>query len=330
MPHPEIRRASPARQDSDGLFQLTGNWKGRPMPICTGEHPAVSIVLKSDDDETNDPMTLTVQAFRPDGTPQTNGANVTFRPGQACIYDFGFSFTDPARIHKVTVKAQQVDNPGNSTELLLELYCGEYAKFGTDMAAHPATDAQIADLQAQVPHALCDDHLAYLRQVNGQSYVWWQSPEWKTDDPFYEELADLSEEAEAGDIGLLRDITDIFGLGTDIPGLGYPERLGEMGFFEKWFLDYVIPVGVDAGGNLIVQALSGERRGRIFFYDHEYHYGMADEVRKAVEKDGPEMFWNIMEEEALLPCAKNFSEMTSKLETLHTEFMNKLAGYRNI
>lgn len=151
MPRPEICAASPARRGEDGHFHMTGDWKDQPMPIYAGEHAAVSIALETEDGDGTDPVTLKIQVFSEDGQALNNGSEVTFFPGQGAIYDFGYRFGDPARIDRVAIRVHEVANPENATELAMELYCGDYAQFNGETPAHPATEDQIAALQAQAP-----------------------------------------------------------------------------------------------------------------------------------------------------------------------------------
>lgn len=161
------------------------------------------------------------------------------------------------------------------------------------------------------------------------SYDWWRGPEWNTAGDFFEKRSDIAEAYEKqNDIGLLNEVMQLFGLGSELSFLKYPDDIGAMNFFEPWFLDYVIPIGDDGAGNLIVQALTSERRGRIFFYDHDYHYGLADKVKEAIDAEGAHMFWEMLEEEALLPCADNFENMLDKLGAYHSHIMRMMADYR--
>ncbi|UYV35998.1 hypothetical protein N4R57_13220 [Rhodobacteraceae bacterium D3-12] len=327
MPRPVFRSASPARKKDDGFYHLTGHWMGRPMPLYHGQHVGVAIALELDAGEAPRPVTIEIACLREDGSKQANGSTVTFSPGQGAVYDFALTFTDPPRLERRQIILSEQGNPENRAALWVEVYSAEQGAFGRPGAAAPADETLIAAFAQQLPLPLCDDHLAYLRRVNGQSYVWWQAPDWSRATAFYTALADY-EEAHEEKLGLMRDIHTIFGFRSGHPHIGYPEDPGAFNFFAPEYLAHVVPVGVDAGGNLIVQALSGARRGKVYFLDHEYHFGMVEEVKEAIRSQRDGAFWEIMEPEALLPLAESFEAMIGLLDQHHSAMMEALRRFR--
>lgn len=327
MPKPVVRRVSPSRKQEDGYFHLTGRWTGRPMPIYEGEHIGLALALEKEDGEATEPMTLTLQVLRADGTPFNKGTEVTFRPGQGAVYDFGITFPNPARLERLTVRIAEKANPENGVDQVVEVYSGELARFGRDVI-HPASDDAIGALAVQTPHDLCDDHEAFLQGQNGLNYVWWQAPGWPGTTEFIHEL-NAFEESWPEELGLLSDVTYLFGCLPDHPYTGYPKDLGDMGFFHADYLQHVIPVAVDAGGNLLVQALSTARRGKIYFLDHEYHYGLVEEACDVIRQGDAEAFWQFMEPDgAAMLCADSLSDMIQRLTRYHTAAKASLSGWK--
>lgn len=297
------------------------------MPLYEGEHIGASIALQPENDADTAATTLLIRVFREDGTPFNEGSTVTFAPGQGAVYDFGMANTG-WRQERFVLRVSDETDPQNAAEQSIEVYKGEWAELDKDCPADPASESMITAFQAQLPHPICDDHRAFLSSVNGLRFAWWNAPEWPRDDAFYKALNEALEDSD-NHIGLLSDVSCLFGLVPEHPGIGYPEQIGDMGFFEPDFLQEIIPVGVDGGGNLIVQALSGDRRGRIYFYDHEYHFGLREEAIGALRGEGEESFWDILGEEALIPVAGGFDDMWSKLTRHHHRAMERLASFRS-
>ncbi|MFK7941024.1 MAG: SMI1/KNR4 family protein [Roseovarius sp.] len=327
MPKPVIRRVSPARKQEDGFYHLTGRWTGRPMPIYEGDRIGLAIALERAEDEPADPMTLTLQVLRTDETPFNTGSEVTFKPGQGAVYDFAITFPDPPRLVTLIVRIAEKADPENRVDQKVEVYSGELARFAGDVT-YPATEDAIAALSAQTPHDLCDDHLAFLRGRNGLDFVWWQVPGWPVTTEFISDL-NAFEESWPEELGLLSDVTYLFGCVPDHPFLGYPQDLGDMGFFHADYLQHIIPIAVDGGGNLLVQALSTQRRGKIYFLDHEYHYGLVEEACGVIREGDAEAFWQFMEPDgAAILCADSLDDMIQRLTRYNTVAMAALADWK--
>lgn len=339
MPKPVFRRIAPTEKRSDGYHHLLGDWTGRPMPLFEGQH--VGTVVASD--ATSGGLAVVLQAFHENGDPLSGGVKAVIPKGKAVTYDFAFLDKHLEGLGKITLRVTPQETPEDAIEAVIETYPGMWGLFGTDVLNPLPTQDEITAIEAQTGQTLCEDHRRFLQTRNGINWRWWHQPVWNTGmvtdhKPFITALQ--TAESDLPEIGLLQDATGLFAAGEGHPYLGYPERLGDMGFYDTAFLRFGIPVGVDGGGNLFVQILAGARRGEIVFLDHEYHYGMLDnaeppQLAPDVREGGPDKpledftgdeFWDHMITVGYaIPAAASLDEMIATLSTYHSALIARLA-----
>ncbi|MEQ6202451.1 hypothetical protein ABMC88_05295 [Sulfitobacter sp. HNIBRBA2951] len=311
------------------------------MPLFQGQHIGVIVGTEGE----GPAMPVLLQAFREDGAAMTSGARATIPPGKSLTYDFAPLPQHFTGLGKVTVRCTPDAAPDAAAETVIETYPGAWAMFGGDTLNPLPLDADIASLEVQTGHTLCEDHKRFLQTRNGINWSWWQDPAWDTtrregEHDFYSAMR-AQEQAQKTELGLLADATHLFGAGQGHPYLSYPDRLGDFGFYDTAFLRFGIPVGVDAGGNLYVQILDGRRRGEVVFLDHEYHFGLLDEgvqpaqlarEVRAIGSDKPladftaDEFWQLMDKVGYsLPAAPDLGTMIAKLTAHHTALITALA-----
>lgn len=116
----------------------------------------------------------------------------------------------------------------------------------------PATRQQIADVEQRLGVVFCDDFKAFLEIDNG---------------------LDIDERVSAEDSDRwIDEVHTIFGISGQQP---FTMEAELDGFFDRRFLPICYPVGVDGGGNPLLQIAAGSRRGHLAMLDHEvWHGGM--------------------------------------------------------
>lgn len=111
----------------------------------------------------------------------------------------------------------------------------------------PVTDEQISQIQRVFGFDLPEPYIAFLHTRNGGR------PE-----------PNISDLAEAQDWGV--GVSEFFGIDQSPDVDLLEQRL----FFEERVPEDLLPVADAEGGNLICLALTGEHRGAVFFWDHEW------------------------------------------------------------
>lgn len=336
-PRPYIDGVSTARLDESGEIHATGQWLDQPRRVFVKE----SLIALIEIEGAAAAMEVHVAAFTEDGSPLAPAQTLLVPLDNRAVYIVPLTadYADKRTTTRVTVALAA--DPASAISHDVPTFPGHWFMFPGE-TDKPATAAQIAALETQLVHPLCDDHRAFLGGLNGIDYVWWSHPDWDADRIMddYDLYDHLEEATEAGpDLGLLSDTAYIFGL-NDHPLLGYPKDLGTLGFFNSAFLAHMVPVGEDGGGNLFAQALAGTRKGQVFFLDHEIYYGIADftgpdSVSDLEDYDWPDRpyqemtsdaFWDFVTEFGYaISCAADLDHMVRALDAYHSGLINKLA-----
>ncbi|MGX1789771.1 SMI1/KNR4 family protein [Bosea sp. NPDC055332] len=118
----------------------------------------------------------------------------------------------------------------------------------------PASDAEVAAFEQRLGVDFCADYKAFLRTDNGL----------EVDERFA--LRDLDD--------WIYHVHRLFG-GSAEQSHGVDGELD--GFFDRRYLPICYPIGIDHGGNLLLQIAAGARRGQLAMLDHEvWHGGMRE------------------------------------------------------
>lgn len=152
----------------------------------------------------------------------------------------------------------------------------------------PATSDAIAQFETRYKVALCEDYKHFLNTYNGLNLVWWsdnsvfntQKGAYQkaaygsgtyTQYPFYEKMTQLK---EAWDWHF--EVVSLFGLGNKNPRLDMTDFYMQSLFYHDDLVRYAYPIGLDGGGNAMVQIAQGKYRGKLAMIDHEVSSSMTD------------------------------------------------------
>lgn len=171
-----------------------------------------------------------------------------------------------------------------------------YANKGVLFANQPFKPASLQVIEAyenQYQFNFCEDYKRFLTTQNGLYLYWWQDAEdlntkkgayesdkygfTQTEYPFYEDLAKRAEWE------WLYEAKTLFGLENGNPFSDLTMMHFENLFYHKDLMKFAYPIGLDGGGNAILQIAQGKHRGKLAMLDHEVAGAMTDWIEGKTE-----------------------------------------------
>jgi len=159
---------------------------------------------------------------------------------------------------------------------------------------NPAKNIDIQLFEEKYKINLADDYKEFLKQFNGLNLAWWHLDNnldihkdsyqvnkygyVETIYPFYEDLEKNSQ------WDWVYEVDKIFGIGNKDQYLDMANFNMEHCGWHPDLMPYAYPVGVDKGGNLLLQIIQGKNRGKLAMLDHEVAGPMVDWI-KGIKSD---------------------------------------------
>lgn len=154
------------------------------------------------------------------------------------------------------------------TFMLYDKQCG--LLFGNKRFTKASTKA-IQDFENKYQVLLCDDYKNFLQTQNGLDTRWWRHMDYGVISKF------------TRDWDWLYETDYIFGLGNKNPYLDMSKFHMQNLFYHNDLVKYAYPVGVDGGGNTLLQIAQGKHRGKLAMLDHEVSVAMLDWIEGKTE-----------------------------------------------
>ncbi|UUV22379.1 SMI1/KNR4 family protein [Paenimyroides aestuarii] len=196
------------------------------------------------------------------------------------------AYDDKAVMGETLFRVSFPEHPNLGTlEQRFYLYKKGNVLFG-NTAYESATLKAIEAYENQYQFKFCEDYKRFLTTQNGLYLYWWQDAEQfdtkkgayesdkygftQTEYPFYEDLAKHS------DWDWLYQTKSLFGLANHDPYADLNTMHFENLFYHKGLLKYAYPIGLDGGGNALLQIAQGKDTGKLAMLDHEVASSMVD------------------------------------------------------
>ncbi len=195
-----------------------------------------------------------------------------------------------------------------------------------------STEDDINEIEALYNTKLNEDYKAYLRTYNGFAYNWWVDPDLEEieEEIGFDEMIEMVEHIKDDKADSWHEeVSELFGgIKEEYSSLISMDGKPYDNFYDVRFGPFFYPIGVDEGGNPMVQIASGKKKGQVAMIDHErYHDGM-DRLLELTEENKAKMkvtFDNLetVDTDTLVDYCEKFEYMDISNETFGAYFKRR-------
>ncbi len=230
-------------------------------------------------------VVVKIEITYPNGQQTVNQMNCKTNQLLASVIDYATMKKYGEGMTKFIISAP---NLNQKKEVELEISDGYKGVLFQDDYFQKASDQTIQQFEDRYSTPLCADYVAFLKSRNGMVCNWYkfdsaidlnkgayQKEMYKGYSYMVKPIFELISNWQSN-LGWLYEVRYLFGLENTNPYCDMMDMLPENLFYHKNLYPFAYPIGVDPGGNTMVQIAQGKNKGKLAMLDHEVASSMID------------------------------------------------------